>query len=413
MKSTEKWGALVLSAAVLLSTPPAYGHAQAAPSALPQPSWTSSSLYDAKSASVHDVHAVSAAGLVYAHTVQSIKKTSSKTSYDWYQETITAFDANSGARKWTHTFHDKAGPYTVSSSILYTGEGSVYFVGSFSDKTQKIYALGADGKLNWTRPLSFGSDVYLLGDESLLIASPSAPDKRGAVKTSMVRCDASGKTLAQRTVQGSVLTADGSRIVVDTGGKVKIGGVWDRSPSPSIAVCAPDLNTLYTYRFPSSVNLLGDGGGSPILVLGDGSVIFRGSVAGTVNRLFAFEPKGRLLWARTIPADSVIASFGSGYVTYSGRQLSSFSLDRQLAQRTLDDQPGQIVLLERSGDGLLQVDMNDTLYILDPDNLNVRQAVSNRPLRSEYAFAYDGGVLYAADAGALVKYTLQADARDN
>ncbi len=408
MKSTEKWGAFVLSAAVLLSAP---GYADAAGtltgSELPQPSWTSAAVYDASSASAHDIRFIKSRGLVYAHTVQNIKKNSSKTSYDWYLESITAFDAATGTQKWSRTFHEKSGPYTVASSLLYAENGTVYFTGTFSDKTQKIHAIRADGKEAWSRSIPFGSQVYMLGDESLLIASPQGPDKRGIVKTTTVHCDTAGKTLASKTLTGSVLTAEGERIVVDTSRLVKMSSNdWDRSPSPSVEVYAPDLKRIYTYKFPASVNLLGDGGGQPILVQDDGTVIFRGSITGTVNKLFAFSPEGRLLWGRVIPADSVILSTGSGYVTYSNRKLTSVKLDGKKAERTLTDEPGQIVVLERSDDGELQVDMAETLYILDPDTLDITRAVSNLPLRSDYAFAYAGNVLYAAESGSLVKYAL-------
>ncbi|OWR30112.1 hypothetical protein CDO73_13680 [Saccharibacillus sp. O23] len=406
MKSSEKWGALVLSAAVLLSAPAHSGAAAADADPLPRPAWTSSAAYDTSSASAHEIHFVKSRGLVYVHTVQNIKKTSSKTSYDWYLETVTAFDASTGAKKWSRTFHDKAGPYTVASSMLYAENGTVYFVGSFSDKTQKIFALAPDGKEAWNRAVPFGSDVYMLGDESLLIASAQGPNKQGMLKTTAVRCNSAGKTLASKQLTGSVLTADASRIVVDVSRQRKVGSGWDRSPSPSIEVYTPDLKRAYAYRFPTSVNLLGDGGGAPILVQDDGSILFRGSVAGTVNKLFAFSPEGKLLWGRVIPSDSVIASTGSGYVTYSKRKLTSFNLNGQVAEQTLGDEPGQIVVLERSADGRIQVDMADTLYILDPVKLNIVQAVSNLPLRSDYAFAYADGVLYAAEAGSLVKYAL-------
>ncbi len=129
MKSSEKWGALVLSAAVLLSAPAHTGAAGTDAGQLPRPAWTSSSAYDTSSASAHEIHFVKSRGLVYVHTVQGIKKTSSKTSYDWYLETVTAFDASTGAKKWSRTFHDKAGPYTVESSMLYAQNGTVYFGG--------------------------------------------------------------------------------------------------------------------------------------------------------------------------------------------------------------------------------------------------------------------------------------------
>ncbi|NGZ77566.1 outer membrane protein assembly factor BamB family protein [Saccharibacillus alkalitolerans] len=407
MKSPEKWGAFVLSAAVLLSAP---GYADAAGSTagnpLPQPSWTSASVYDTSSASAHDIRYVKSRSLIYVHTVQSVKKTSSKTPYDWHLETVTAFDASTGAQKWSRTFHEKGGAYTIASSILYAENGAVYFTGTFSDKTQKIYALSPNGRETWTRSVSYGSDVYMLGDESLLIASPQGPDKRGFVKTSAVRCDSAGRVIAAKTLKGSILTAEGQRLVVDTSRLVKIGGAWDRSPSPSVEVYTPELKRVYAYKFPSSVNLLGDGGGPAILVQDDNTVIFRGSVAGTVNKLFAFSPQGRLLWGRVIPADSVIYSTGSGYVTYSKRRLSAFDLSGKLAEHTLEDEPGQIVVMERSDDGRLQIDMADTLYVLDPHKLDVIQAVSNLPLRSDYAFAYAGGVLYAAESGSLVKYAL-------
>lgn len=396
----------MLSAAVLLSVPAHAGAAQTDVGQLPRPAWTSSAAYDTSSASAHEIHFVKSRGLVYVHTVQNIKKTSSKTSYDWYLETVTAFDASTGAKKWSRTFHDKAGPYTVSSSMLYAQNGTVYFVGSFSDKTQKIFALAPDGKEAWNRSIPFGSDVYLLGDESLLIASAQGPNKQGTVKTTAVRCNSAGKTLASKQLNGSVLTADGSRIVVDASRQRKVGSGWDRSPNPAIDVYTPDLSRAYTYSFPASVNLLGDGGGAPILVQDDGSVLFRGSVAGTVNKLYAFSPQGKLLWGRIIPSDSVIASTGAGYVTYSKRKLTSYDMDGRIAEQALGDQPGQIVVLERSADGQIQVDMADTLYILDPVKLNIVQAVSNMPLRSDYAFAYADGVLYAAEAGSLVKYAL-------
>lgn len=408
MKSTEKWGAFVLSAAVLLSAP-GYAHAAGivADSTLPQPSWTSASVYDTSSASAHEVRFVKSRGLVYTHTVQNVKKSSSKTSYDWYLETVTAFDASTGVQKWSRTFHDKAGPYTIASSLLYAGDGTLYFTGTFSDKTQTLYALKPDGRQLWSRSLSFGSDVYLLGDESLLIASGLGTDSRGTAKTAVVHCGSDGRTLASKTLTGRVLTAEGGRIVVDASRLVKSGGVWDRSPSPSVEVYTPDLKRVYAYKFPSSINLLGDGGGPPILVQADGTVIFRGSIAGTVNKLIALSPQGKVLWGRTIPADSVIASTGSGYVTYSNRMLTAFTLGGKLAERKLDDQPGQIVVLEQSDDGGLQIDMADTLYVLDPDKLEIVQAVSNRPLRSDYAFAYAGGTLYAAENGSLVKYVLE------
>lgn len=407
MKSTEKWSAFVLSAAVLLSAP---GYADAAgmitESTLPQPIWTSASLYDASSSSAHDVRFVKSRGLVYAHTVQNVKKSLSKTPYDWYLETVTAFDASTGVQKWSRTFHDKAGPYTIASSILYAGDGTVYFIGTFSDKTQNIYALKSDGQEAWTRSVPFGSEVYLLGDESLLIASKQGVDKRGTLKSSVVRLSSAGKALASTTLTGSVLTAEGQRIVVDPSRLVKTGSGWHRSPSSSVEVYAPDLKRLYGYKFPSGVNLLGSGGGTPILIQNDGTVIFRGSVAGTVNKLLALSSQGKLLWGRTIPVDSVIVSTGSGYAMYCNRTLTAFDLSGRLAERKLDDNPGQIVDLKHSDGGELQIDMAHTLYVLDPARLEIVQAVSNRPLRSDYAFAYAGGMLYAAENGSLVKYIL-------
>ncbi|MCQ4088207.1 PQQ-binding-like beta-propeller repeat protein [Saccharibacillus sp. JS10] len=409
MKSTEKWGAFVLSAAVLLSAP---GYAGASTgslsgSKLPQPSWTSSSVYDTSLASAHDVRFVASRNLVYAHTVQHVQKSLSPIKDDGYLESITAFDAATGNQKWSRTFQDQNGVYTTASSLLYATNGDVYFVGTFSDRTQHLYALSSDGKELWSRSIPLGSKVYLLGDESLLISSLQEPHRSGKIQTNVTRLDHSGKLLSSQLLNGSLLAAQGQRIVMDTNRQIRINAhSWMPSSSPTIEVYTSDLKRLYTYKFPASVHLLSDSLGPTILVQNDGTLLLRGSIAGTVNKLFAFSPEGQLLWGRVIPADSVIFATNDGYVTYSNRKLTAFKLDGKVAERILDDSPGQFVMLERSDNGELQVDMAETLYILDPENLEIVRAVSNRALRNDYAFAYAGNVLYAAESGALVKYAL-------
>ncbi|PIH58495.1 hypothetical protein [Paenibacillus sp. LK1] len=413
-RKSKTWAALLLSGTLLFSLhTPSYAAAeQNAP--LPKPSWTSSSLSltqvnTEKDVIVNEVNAVPAKNLVYVHSSQPVTKTSSNTKLDWQLDSLQALDATTGQLKWNVIFHEKSGPYTTYSNSLYTSNSTAYVYMEYSDGTKKVYSFNTSGKTNWVKNVSNSSSMYLLDDDTLLIASSPGVQSNGSVRSAISLYDKKGKLITEKTINGAVLKAGSDRIVVDASKQTKVGSFWQPAANPKVEIYDRTLNRLSFYQFPSNANTLGDGGGESLVILEDGSVIMRANFANTGNKLMGFGTDGKLAWGRAIAGDAYVQTAGNSYTLFTGQKLELYTMKGKVTERTFKEEQPILMQVDRTQDGQYKLDFAKKGYILDPqtlDTVHEYEFASSPGLLDGYS-TYNDHIIYQINDDALSKYVLK------
>ncbi|MEK4437649.1 hypothetical protein [Paenibacillus sp. FSL K6-2862] len=406
-RNTKTWAALLLSG-VLLFSMNSTGYAAVQSEPLTKPAWTSPSLMQTqvnteKDVLVKEINAVPAKNLVYVHSSQPVTKTSSATTLAWQLDTLQALDATTGKVKWNYIFHEKSGPYTTYSNSIYTSYGTAYVYMEYSDGTKKVYSFNTSGKTNWVRTVNAPSDLYLLNDETLLVASSS-------VRTAISLYDKKGKLITEKTINGAVLQAGSDRIVVDASKRIKVGSYWQPAANPKVEIYDRSLTRLSFYQFPSNANTQGDGGGESLAILNDGSVIMRANFENTGNKLMGFGTDGKLAWGRSIPGNAFVQTAGDGYTLFTGSKLELYNMKGKVTERTFKDQQPVLMQVKRTQDGQYQLDFAKTGYIVDPKTLeDVHVYTTSASVPSIISpSTYVNDVLYTIQNDTLSKHVLKS-----
>ncbi|WP_017811505.1 PQQ-binding-like beta-propeller repeat protein [Paenibacillus shenyangensis] len=409
-KKHSRWATLLLAGMVSLSlSAPASAAEKVQP--LSNPSWTSPSLFtdkmdNALAVRATEVHAVPAKKLAYVHTQQDIPNTTGKTENSWYLDTLQAYSTVTGKSQWSYVLHESDGPYTLATQMAYTSYGTVYMYADYSDGTHKLHSIHPSGKANWVKDLPDASSISLLKDGSLLVASKGKVNNQGIIRSTLSRYDNNGKLLNQQAIQGSVLKADGNRIIVAASKLTKNQNGWQAVPNPRIDVYGLALKRLYNYQFPSNVNVYGDGSDS-MFVLKNGTVLIRTNIDQVGNKLFAFDPKGKLLWGRQISGGSITQSTGTGYVTYENGNVKLFTVasGKSASSINLEGDAADYTWVKPTSDGNLMINMDDRTYILYPSNLAVIHVFDTTKLGSP--IDYIAHTIYSVNEDTLTKYPLK------
>ncbi|WP_322903056.1 PQQ-binding-like beta-propeller repeat protein [Paenibacillus sp. SGZ-1009] len=355
---------------------------------------------------VTDVHAVPSKALVYVHTQQDIPNTTGKTQNSWYLDTLKAYSVATGKLQWSYSLHKPAGAYTLSTQTAYTHYGTVYLYAEYSDGTYKLYSIHASGKLNWEKSLSKAATITLMKDSSLLVASRGTVNSEGVIRSTLTRYDNNGKLLNQQSIQGSLLKAEGNRILIAASKLNKNQNGWEMVSNPRMDVYGLELKRLYSYQFPAHANIYGDGSDS-MFVLNDGTVLIRANIQDVGNKLFGFDAKGKLLWGRMIPGDSLTQSTGTGYVVYENKtlQLYNTSSGKALASVTLEGDPDDYTWLLRTSDGNLMINLADRTYVIYPTTLAIVETIDTTNLGSPLDYVHR--TVYSVRDDMLYKYVLK------
>ncbi len=374
-------------------------------------SWSSPPLLadvvdNALASRVTDVHAVPSKSLVYVHTQQDIPNTTGKTQNSWYLDTLKAYSSTTGKLQWSYSLHKPAGAYTLSTQSVYTSYGTVYMYAEYSDGTYQLYSIHSSGKLNWQKPLSDAANITLMKDGSLLVASRGTVNSEGIIRSTLQRYDNNGKLLNQQPIQGSLLKAEGNRILIAASKLNKNANGWEMVPNPQVDVYGLELKRLYSYTFPPKSNIYGDGSDS-MFVLKDGTVLIRANIDDVGNKLFGFDPKGKLMWGRVIPGGSITQSTGTGYITYENNtlQLYNTSSGKAIASVTLEGTPADYTWVLRTSDGNLMINMDDRTYIVYPSTLAIVETIDTTNLGSP--IDYVNRTVYSVKDGTLYKYVIK------
>ncbi|MGC5774202.1 hypothetical protein [Paenibacillus pabuli] len=412
-RKSKTWAALILSGVLLFSLhTPSYAADSNAP--LPKATWTSSSLAlnevnTEKDVIIKELNAVPSKNLVYVHSSQPVIKTSSNTKLDWQLDSLQALDATTGQLKWNVIFHEKSGPYTTYSNSLYSSYGTAYVYMEYSDGTKKVYSYNTSGKTNWVKTVNQSSSIYLLDNDTLLVASSPGVQSNGSVRTAISLYDKKGKLITEKTINGAVLKAGSNRIVVDASKQTKVGSYWQAAANPKVEIYDRTLNRLSFYQFPSNANTLGDGGGESLAILDDGSVIMRANFANTGNKLMGFGTDGKMAWGRTIAGDAFVQTAGSGYTVFTGQKLELYTMKGKVTERTFKDQQEALMIVERTQDENYKLNFTQTGYILDPQTLDTihEYAFASSPGMLDGYSTYSDHIIYQINDDALSKYVLK------
>lgn len=416
-RNTKTWAALILSGMLLFSmNTPSYAATSATSTeALTKPSWTSSSLMLSEvnaqeDVRIKEIHAVPSKNLVYVHSYQPVTKINSKTTLDWNLDSLQALDATTGKLKWNVIFHEKSGPYTTYSNSLYADNGTAYVYMEYSDGTKKVYSYNTSGKTNWVKTVNAPSDLYLMNNGTLMIASSTGPLSNGSVRSSISLYDAKGKLITAKTINGAVLKAGNDRIVVDASKQTKVGNYWQQAANPKVEIYDLTLNRLSFYQFPTNANTIGDGGGESLAILEDGSVIMRANFDNTGNKLMGFGSDGKLAWGRSIAGNAFVQTAGNGYTVFTGQKLELYTMKGKVTERMFKDKQDVLTVVDQTQDGKYKIDFASTGYILDPTTLESihEYTFTSSPEEMKGYSTYTDDIIYTFKNEALSKYVLNS-----
>ncbi|CAH1058361.1 hypothetical protein [Paenibacillus pseudetheri] len=312
---------------------------------------------------------------VYLHT----KEEHATQTKVWLVDTLRSYDTQTGKLKWSVNFADPGtAMFRESKDYLVAPDGTVYitFTDNLSPDATQIYAVGPDGKRKWKVNLSQTEGyLYRLDNGSLVFASQGNFDDNGNYAGSLILINKNGTKIKNVSYKGTVL-AQGNRVLIQT----NYGG----GKGSRIQALDSSLNSVFTYQLPveSYTEVPYNN------VLSDGTVLVRANIPKTGNRLFGFNPKGKLLWGRDIAGNGVVSSLGEVYGVYANGKLSLYNIKGLVKSVALQDETEFFVSLNRLQDGNIELGFpGSATYVLNPKTLAVDYTFK---LKNDYNFIYVG-----------------------
>ncbi len=312
---------------------------------------------------------------VYLHT----KEEHATQTKVWLVDTLKSYDTQTGKLKWSVNFADPGtAMFRESKDYLVAPDGTVYitFTDNLSPDATQIYAVGPDGKRKWKVNLSQTEGyLYRLDNGSLVFASQGNFDDNGNYAGSLILINKNGTKIKNVSYKGTVL-AQGNRVLIQT----NYGG----GKGSRIQALDSSLNSVFTYQLPvESYTEV-----SYNHVLSDGTVLVRANIPKTGNRLFGFNPKGKLLWGRDIAGNGVVSSLGEVYGVYANGKLSLYNVKGLVKSVPLQDETEFFVSLSRLRDGNIELGFpGSATYVLNPKTLAVDYTFK---LKDDFNFIYVG-----------------------
>ncbi|KTD84100.1 PQQ-binding-like beta-propeller repeat protein [Paenibacillus etheri] len=329
---------------------------------------------------------------VYLHT----KEEHATQTKVWLVDTLKSYDTQTGKLKWSVNFADPGtAMFRESKDYLVAPDGTVYitFTDNLSPDATQIYAVGPDGKRKWKVNLSQTEGyLYRLDNGSLVFASQGNFDDNGNYAGSLILINKNGTKIKNVSYKGTVL-AQGNRVLIQT----NYGG----GKGSRIQALDSSLNSVFTYQLPvESYTEV-----SYNNVLSDGTVLVRANIPKTGNRLFGFNPKGKLLWGRDIAGNGVVSSLGEVYGVYANGKLSLYNVKGLVKSVPLQDETEFFVSLSRFQDGNIELGFpGSATYVLNPKTLAVDYTFK---LKDDFNFIYVGnevGYIMTNNGFARIKF---------
>lgn len=327
---------------------------------------------------INDIHVIPNKNLVYLH-MQEEKMGYTKA---WMFDTLNAVNPETGEIKWKYNFYGAGlGYLTTEDPFMYASNGTVY---AYFGWNRLLYSINSNGKANWMIKLPDEGKMHLMKNGTLLLVVPKSAVK-GSESTVVYGYNNSGKQIFKKVINGTVEKVTDSYVLVENHSasftRFK-ADVYDSS-----------MKRIFRYDFPQSAYTeIGY-----TMVLSDGTIIFRANLAKTGNRLIALSSKGKVLWGRDIPGNSVTVEAGANYIVYVDKTVSLYNLKGLVAKRVFSDLTDEFEIYPRArmtDDHKLWLDLIEKQYVVDPTTLSTVQEFKLADSDANIIY-YNGDTVYA------------------
>lgn len=352
-----------------------------------------------------DVHDAGAAKIVYVRTTTTTPVSPSRMAF---YEALKAYDKDTGEVRWSFTFRSPKGNSSPQkpAEMVYAPNGTVYAMLNYESGEKKLYSIQASGKINWIVDVPITGRVYRLDNGSVLAVSDAEQDQKHFNMTKIFAYSPAGKLLYKQQIRGEVLWAGRDRIVVNATNPQKEGELR----IADIEVYDTSMKRQYIYRYPANGGLVIEE--KKLLLMDNGILLLRAEGTNQADELSALDPKGKLLWKRSIPQNSAVQNAGNYYGVLDGRKLESYSIDNKLAASTvLEGTNLPINDMEVTPEGKLWIPYQESSYVLEPSTLKVLYQLPSFA-KNGYFFSYAGnGVVFSADWQKLSKFIFESTSK--
>ncbi len=306
--------------------------------------------------------------------------------------------------------------------------GNVYYAAKKdNEKSYKLYAVSAQGKLKWSKPV----DVEVIGtlqiqpNEDIMLTTGSLDSKT----TTLYNFAKDGRLKKKSTVKGSpnLAVLPNGQVVNTAGKKLELYKSINDLSKPTFSYSLPKQTTVAS-NFRSwdkasrpavhpfnGGHLVGLEWNEQVKSKGLGVEILDPADDKRSTTFVFFDSKGKKVWERKLPKGAVAIPAGENLLVKNGLKLELYGPDNKL--KTSKTFEAKDFMLNKAPNG--EIVMSDAaggdFYALNAKDLSVKHHISLEPSadgKKKYGFLYAGeGKLYIhdaeADGSSVSAYTLK------
>lgn len=335
---------------------------------------------------------------------------------------VQAFDQENGGKdNWTYDFRGDTKQLTSGGYAIQDKGGNSYFVRKKDgDKTYKLDAVDANGKLKWSKDTgSKAIERLQVLDSGDVIASGSiAPTKKTEGYQIFYVFGKDGKLKSTKKIGDADIKNKGAYVKILPDGKVlaiapklQLFKSLNDLKKPILEYDLPEWNSLDMDvrggNFSDAVYSLA--GGDTLLALREedySAVPFKEGaqeidldIVKQSRSLVLFDAKGKKKWERELWKDAAAVPTANGFVLQKDNKLELYGKDNKLkSSKTFEGDDLWLAKAKTTDEIVLTSKKAGTFKALDPKDLSVKYEIDMKKTageKADYSFLYEGdGELY-------------------
>lgn len=336
---------------------------------------------------------------------------------------VQSFDQDNGDQdNWIYDFRGKTKQFTAGGQPQQDKDGnSYYFSKKSEDKSYKLEAVNAEGKLKWSIPLTgdakIGNTLQVLDNGDIVVSYSTLP-KKGEASQTFSTFGKDGKLKSTKVVKGSDIGNEGAMLTLLADGrvlaqspKVQVFKSLNDLKKPVLEYAMPEWGSI---DFDVRVSNFGPAiyslsGGETLITIRTedySAVEFKEGVQDIdldivkqSKSLVLFDAKGNKKWERKLWKDAAVVPTANGFVLQKDNKLELYGKDNKLVtSKTFEGDDLWLAKSKTTDEIVLTSKKEGTFQALSAKDLSVKYEIDMKQTAGEkatYSFLYEGnGELY-------------------
>ncbi|NGZ77242.1 outer membrane protein assembly factor BamB family protein [Saccharibacillus alkalitolerans] len=342
---------------------------------------------------------------------------------------VQSFDRKDGSKNWIHNIKGEAQSISMfGQPMISPVSGDVYYAAKKdNEKSYKLYAVSAQGKLKWSKPVDveFIGALQIQPNEDIMLTTGSLDYKT----TTVYNFSKDGKLKKKSTVSGSknLAVLPNGQVANTIGQKLELYPSINDLSKPAFSYSLPKQTTVATefrswdkasrpaiYSFNGG-KLVGLEWNEQVKEQGPGAKELDPADVKRSTTFVFFDSKGKKGWERKLPKGAVAIPAGENLLVKNGLKLELYGPDNKLKKSKTFEAKDFLLNKAPNGEIVMSAEAGGDFYALNAKDLSVNHHISLEPSadgKKKYGFLYAGeGKLYIhdaeADGSSVSAYTLK------